>query len=376
MKGVDFNIFSKMKLKELYEQLCLRIPVKQYDSDPTDFRGVLQQALKDYLSLMEMMRKESILSDENVDEVKRNCKKLNEIVTSIYQGLHSRAFTQLSNLLKGNSKQPSLGSSILIYKMKAKEMSLYRMRKMENRRDVKYMDLFHIPLNKRGFVYTNRYSSSGYPCLYLGTSIYACWEELGRPPMSQSMVARLSNDVDIQLLDLRIPTLQQFSDHIIDYIRAFPIIIACSVKVKEVDALFKPEYVIPQLLMEYVINNNVNHKTKEPISGIYYTSVFKNEDFGFGIDKLENIAIPVQSPLSSKKFCRKLCNMFSISKSTCDEMEQARTGGYSTIEYDGKEEKLVFHQGGLHGYEYSSFGYLEKRLNDERLFPLIPINDG
>ena len=46
------------------------------------------------------------------------------------------------------------------------------------------------------------------------------------------------------------------------------------------------------------------------------------------------------------------------------------------IEYDGKEEKLVFHQGGLHGYEYSSFGYLEKRLNDERLFPLIPINDG
>lgn len=361
--------------KEIYEQLCLRVPVKQYDADPTDFRGVLQRELKDYMSLLDWLRSENKLTDDNVAEVGKTCKKLNEIVTSVYQGLHSRAFTQLSNLLNGNKKKPSLNSSILIDVLKAKEKPLYRMRRMENRRDVSYMDLFHIPLNKRGIVNTNRYSAPGYPCLYLGTSIYACWEELGRPPMSQSMVARLRNDVDIYLLDLRVPTLGEFSEHMIDYIRIFPLIIACSVKVKDQDATFKPEYSIPQLLMEYVIHDNVKFKNGPTISGIYYTSVFKNDDFGFGIEKLENIAIPVQSPLSSKKYCRKLCDMFMLTKPTCDEMEQIKSGGYATTEYDAKNSSIVVHQGMVEGYEYSSFGYLEKRLNDEKLFPVYPIDD-
>lgn len=364
-----------IEVKDLYEQFCLRVPVKQYEADPADFRGVLKRELEGYMCLMEWMRDERILSDENVEEVGRTCKKINEIATSIYQGLHSRAFKQLSNLLGGQGKQPALGSSILTYVFKANEKPLYRMRRIENRRDVVYTDLFHIPLNKRGIVNTNRFSAPGYPCLYLGTSIYACWEELGRPPMSQSMVARLRNEVDLCMLDLRVPSQQQFSDHIIDYIRAYPLIIACSIRVKDAGALFKPEYAIPQLLMEYVINNNANHKVENRISGIYYTSVFRNDDFGYGIDKLENIAIPVQNPLKSKKYCQKLCQMFSLSKPTCDEMEQIKSGGYATTEYDAENSMVVVHQGVVEGYEHSSFGYLEKRLNDEKLFPVLPIED-
>ncbi len=364
-----------IEAKELYEQVCLKVPVKQYECDVTDFRGVLRRAFKDYLLIMDWMRKENMLKDENIIEVKRTCDKLNDIVTSVYQGLHSRAYTQLSNLLKGSEKQPALGGSIMMCKLGANEKPLYRMRKMENRRDVSYKDLFHIPLNKRGGVKTNRYSAPGYPCLYIGTSIYACWEELGRPPMSQSMVARLRNDVDLELLDLRVPTQQQFCGNIIKYLRVFPLIIACSVKVKDAEAPFKPEYIIPQLLMEYVIDVNVNKKLANPISGIYYTSVFRNDDFGYGIEKLENIAIPVHKPLASKKYCHKLCDMFVLSKPTCDELEQIKSGGYATTEYDAKNEIFVEHQGVVEGYEYSSFGYLEKRLNDENLFPLYPIDD-
>lgn len=362
-------------VNDLYEQLCLRVPVKQYDADPSDFRGVLQRALKEYMFVMDWMKKEGVLTEGNVAEVGRTCNKLNEIVRSVYQGLHSKAFKQLSNLLWGSNKQPALGGSIMICKLSAREKPLYRMRRMENRRDISCKDLFHIPLSQRGIVNTNRYSAPGYPCLYLGTSIYACWEELGRPPMSQSMVARLRNNVDIYLLDLRVPSHNQFSGHVIDYLRIFPLIIACSVKVKNSEATFKPEYAIPQLLMENVININVNRKMVNPISGIYYTSVFKNDDFGFGIEKLENIAIPVQRPLSSKRYCRKLCEMFMLSKPTCDEMEQIRSGGYQTMEYDQQKATFIMHQGEVDGYEYSSFGYLEKRLNDEKLFPVYPIDD-
>lgn len=58
-------------------------------ADPADFRGVLQRELKEYMFLMNWVRQEGLLTDENVAEVGRICKKLNDIMTSIYQGLHS-----------------------------------------------------------------------------------------------------------------------------------------------------------------------------------------------------------------------------------------------------------------------------------------------
>lgn len=73
-----------IEVKELYEQFCLRVPVKQYEADPADFRGVLKRELEEYMFLLDWMRKENILSDENVEEVGRTCKKINEIATSIF----------------------------------------------------------------------------------------------------------------------------------------------------------------------------------------------------------------------------------------------------------------------------------------------------
>lgn len=45
-----------MEVKEIYEQLCLRVPVKQYDADPADFRGVLQRELKNYMFLVNLLK--------------------------------------------------------------------------------------------------------------------------------------------------------------------------------------------------------------------------------------------------------------------------------------------------------------------------------
>lgn len=362
-----------MDVIEAYDAITALVPVDRKGPEQ-DYREVLSTSLKSYMLVVGLMLKDGLLNKDEVKEIGRTCDKLKDIVKSEYQGLHSTAFYRLSNLLKGKNNQPALGDSIMMYTFKTNEKPLYRMREMEKRQDMSYKELFHIPINKRGIVKTNRYSSPGYPCLYLGTSIYACWEELGRPPMNKSMVARLSNGIDLHMIDLRIPTFERFYEHYKAYMKAFPLIIACSVKVKESDANYKPEYSIPQLMMEYVINNNVYHKTDTPIAGIYYTSVFKNEDYGFGIDKFENIAIPVQRPLSSKKYCHKLCEIFMMTRSTCDEMEQMRSGGYIRMEYDEKKAAMVYH-GNIGEYEYSSFGYLEKRLNDNKLFWLIPIDD-
>lgn len=363
-----------MNIQEAYNAIRELVPVKRYDLDQSDYRVVLNVTLKNYLVIVKLMSQDCLLDSDDIKEIGKTCEKLKDIVTSEYQGLHSTAFYRFSNLLKGKNGQSALGDSILMYTFKVGEKPLYRMREMGKRQDLSYLELFHIPINKRGIVKTNRYSSPGYPCLYLGTSIYACWEELGRPPMDKSMVARFGNEIDMHLIDLRIPSFDEFESHYKAYMKALPLIIACSVKVKEPDAYYKPEYSIPQLMMEYVINNNVYHKTKVPITGIYYTSVFRNDDYGFPIDKFENIAIPIQRPLSSKKYCNKLCDIFMMTQATCDEMEQMRSGGYIRFEYDEKTERMIYH-GNIGEYKHSSFGYLEKRLNDKKLFPLIPIDD-
>ena len=363
-----------MDIQETFDAINSLVPVTRYNLDPSDYRAVLNTTLKSYMIVVELMSQDGLLDVDEVKEIGKTCDKLKDIITSEYQGLHSTAFYRLSNLLRGKNGLPALSDSIMMYTFKTDEKPLYRMREIEKRQDLSYKGLFHIPINKRGIVKTNRYSSPGYPCLYLGTSIYACWEELGRPPMNKSMVARLANGVDLHLIDLRIPTFDEFEEHYKAYMKAFPLIIACSVKVKEPDANYKPEYAIPQLMMEYVINNNVYRKTNIPIAGIYYTSVFRNDDYGFSIDKFENMAIPVQRPLSSKKYCNKLCEIFMMTRATCDEMEQNRSGGYIRWDYDEKNSTMRYH-GNIGEYKYSSFGYLEKRLNDKKLFPLIPIDD-
>ena len=65
--------------------------------------------------------------------------------------------------------------------------------------------MFHIPFNKRGKVETQRYSAPGYPCLYLGSSVNACWEELGQPRFDDMMVSRFVVKEAFPVLDLRMP---------------------------------------------------------------------------------------------------------------------------------------------------------------------------
>lgn len=66
----------------------------------------------------------------------------------------------------------------------------------------KGMVMFHIPITMRRQVGTERYSIPGYPCLYLGNSIYVCWEEMNRPLMSSCWVSRLKNTEELELEEL------------------------------------------------------------------------------------------------------------------------------------------------------------------------------
>src|SRR5205823_638449 len=68
--------------------------------------------------------------------------------------------------------------------------SLFRMRIGSAAGRHQLGDLFHIPFNSRHLITNQRYSFPGLPCLYLGQSLYVCWEELGRPDLNGVVISR------------------------------------------------------------------------------------------------------------------------------------------------------------------------------------------
>lgn len=81
---------------------------------------------------------------------------------------------------------------------------LYRVRKSDSvLRERK--DLFHIPFKLRHRVSAMRFSVSGLPCLYLGTSIFVCWQEMGKPDFDKLYISSFISNNDnshVRILDL------------------------------------------------------------------------------------------------------------------------------------------------------------------------------
>ena len=62
-------------------------------------------------------------------------------------------------------------------------------------------DLFHIPFEKRQLVASQRYSIPGLPSLYLASSLWIAWEELGRPALASIHASRFEGKGNLRVLD-------------------------------------------------------------------------------------------------------------------------------------------------------------------------------
>lgn len=184
-------------------------------------------------------------------------------------------------------------------------------------------ELFHIPFEDRHHVGAMRFSVSGLPCLYLGSSIFVCWQEMGKPDFDKLYISSFktdSNSQELRILDLGynltsavktnpldiffefendyfIEEDTEFSEtsersrnnsgiwgeiNIISKLIAWPLVLACNYSKKHIDAKFHREYIIPNLLMQWISSD----KNKD-ISGISYRSTKilnqKNNDIGLNV---------------------------------------------------------------------------------------------
>lgn len=350
-----------MDLTEFYKEVRKLLPYSKDDSLP--FKDRLKKALSRYDDLANQY----ITNLPVKEDIKYISDRLIEIVTNYEKGLQSKAFTQLQNLIQGNKAiTPKIDLALNVMKFDAgKPMSFYRIRQMPSIYQVKAEEMFHIPLKKRGIVKTQRYSTPGYPCLYLGESIYGCWEEMRRPSMQACAVARLQCDSSLNIVNLSVMGNEKEYDDPFNQ-RLIPLLIACMIPVANHEDTYKPEYIVPQLIIQWILKN----RSAKKIDGVCYTSTHINNEFDFPDSKFLNYALPVYSTDSRKKYCKRLCDLFKITKPTTNDIEKLK-GGYPV---DGGEYELSEEEQRYLNYELSDFGNLEKRLLDETKFPLETLN--
>lgn len=142
-------------------------------------------------------------------------------------------------------------------------------------------EMFHIPFELRRLASTMRFSIPSIPAIYLANNLYICRDEIQADPSNGSVQgARFRLNDSIRVLNLAYNNrniseyasdrnTSQINDLIIAWLVLYPFALASAVRKNNSQTIngVTPEYVLPQMLMEYVVNS-----PKAKLDGIRYLS--------------------------------------------------------------------------------------------------------
>jgi hypothetical protein len=199
---------------------------------------------------------------------------------------------------------------------------IYRFRSLGDKPFLR-KDLFHIPFHLPHLIKEMRYSVAGLPCLYLGGSTHVCWRELGEPALNTIAVARYSAvpNSNLRVLNFghRMPVLAAYTEtepnrflapntevaFIAAQVACWPLVAICSIRVPDRSRPERPEYAIPQLVLEWITRTRAFH-------GIRYFSTHYDEY----IDNPKtymNYVFPA-SAIAPRDYCTNLIGLFELTE--------------------------------------------------------------
>ena len=280
-----------------------------------------EEGIDNRLKAFENKLKDYDVNPDLLKRVNEFCDNLKKMYEEYYLGHQNKAYKAFKDALTMQTKEIGFFTSTLPGK------SLYRARRNSGNLDYKNDEMFHIRYSERGKVQTQRFSFPGLPCLYLGGSSYVCWLELNRPQFEQFQVAtiRQKNDTNnFKVIDLCIHPLEfykrldQYDEkaeekEILRYLQWWPIMAACSIVVKNEEDSFKPEYIFPQYMLQYILEE----KEGCDYIGIKYisTKVGKVSKKQYESDgrTYTNYVFPIRSKEENESgFCKILSERFTV----------------------------------------------------------------
>ena len=311
---------SDVLFKQILNDSRLFLPLRWNGSD---FSSTLNNLFDYYINKIEMLSKETYNKDHiRVDTayIKRLCGSLNKVVNHYMNGFPSNAyisFNKVMNLLMEKPLKIYQKSSTELFEVSKdslkedEDLKLFRAVSVDENKPYQRTRVFHTPFNLRSKVSTSRYSIAGYPSLYLGTSLALCCEEIHSNPYQGFTIASMFKlertieytNTNIRVIELgvkpqdfvnveynneirerRIPRRLLEDENIkSSYLIWYPLIASCSyIRTNKKDP-FAPEYIIPQLLMQWVRNEIRTDDDYDQLVGIRYFSCasVKSSDMGF-----------------------------------------------------------------------------------------------
>lgn len=282
-----------------------------------------------------------IATNCDCENIKQICNDILEVVNEYLCGFPAEAYKKFEKTMQILFKNP-----LKIYKKSGWSAAfdygdpLHLFRVVNVSEDINHhrTRVFHTPFTLRSKVSTSRYSIAGFPSLYLGTCIDLCMEEIHNNPYSNYAICSrfelirdlVQTDTEIDVIELGIKPQDFFVD--IDksndyydfvnhrkinidllqsktvkkaYLLWYPLIAACSfIRANKQDP-FAPEYIIPQLLMQWIRK----HYNGNRLMGIRYFSCSSERasDLGF------NYVFPTSGkPCDSTPYCSVLSKSFKL----------------------------------------------------------------
>lgn len=297
-------------------------------------------------------RKENIVVFQN---------KIIDIINTYYKGKSGKAYKLFDELLSNTIKDEKVS-----FISKVNENSrLYRARveKVDQKIPFTNDDMFHIPFKHRTKVKNHRFSISGLPCLYMSSSSYACWLELNRPPVDRLSVSLFLVTKPIKVFDMCLLydiIEEKKQDSIVGNEEMLSLFIACSFLPNNDDDEFKPEYIIPQFLMQWMLESPIN------IRGVrYYTHRASVDSVNSRL--YTNFVFPA-SDIQDKDYCPLLKKSFNIQGTISGNILQYSNSSPGIIAVESKEaiekdEYFYVTPGRKRRYAESLFGLIEKTLS-------------
>ncbi|MDX2361995.1 MAG: RES domain-containing protein [Crocinitomicaceae bacterium] len=358
-----------MTFDEILKLDLIRLPITPNKDE--NYEKQLTEILQEMLIHVKESQHLSNRDYFDQEEFKRRFEVLTQGVLSAlyfyYAGSPVKAYFEFSKAIKDSNflgyLPPTAGFE--------KDTNFYRTRISHSNYALNKEDLFHVPFQKRRKLSTQRYSIPGFPTLYLSSSMHVAWEEMRRPDFKKIQAVRLLNKVYLRCIDLTTdkykrsyefnPPSWMATDKESDdlyAVMAWPVIAACSFKVGNASDAFKPEYIIPQLLLQFVQQN-------PDIHGVKFSSThidLNNENMN---GQMYNLAIPVRENTPSGH-CPQLTKMFHSTEVLSSQVVDLSSGDGQMWapheEVKKRTQTIELIKGIGTQYPYTKFGIMESTL--------------
>lgn len=320
-----FKNYKNMHYTELFKKITTRgsrlcYPF-DYSQSRMDYLDYVDSVVDEYLQLVSKLDHESITTLNNaysktrtrsaialpldvIDDAHKVAKMVRKVLTKCFSCYYDDAYILLEEFF--TTYDYHYYKLLPVYRYFSDGNELYRMRsdKGNINLDNYQGELFHIPYHLRHLVSTQRYSIPGYPVLYLAGSFLTAWCELDKPSLKDVVYSKMRFKEEKQFIDLAYPLSP--NPQLWEYYSLFafyPLMIACMVQVKYPNAPFKPEYCLPQQMLNLVRSvksgNNV---------GIVYMSNKSPDSTNIFSPTCRNFAVVIRDTLHSKGYDVGLAN--------------------------------------------------------------------